>query len=66
MESQEEGRGGRGGELGSWIQPRDLEEEALQSPFDMEVEGDQSSLREVVGEPGRGQGRLGDVDTTGG
>ena len=45
MESQEEGRGGRGGELGSWIQPRDLEEEALQSPFDMEVEGDQSSLR---------------------
>ena len=66
MVSQEDGRRERGGELGSWMQPRDLEEEALQSPFDMEVGGYQCSLREVVGEPGRGQGRLGNVDTTGG
>ena len=34
------------------------EEEALQSAFDVEVGGHQTSLREVVGEPGRGHGRL--------
>lgn len=42
------------------------EEEALQIALDIEVGGHQTSLRGVVGEPGRGQGRLGDVDSTGG